>query len=120
MHSSICPRRKGLLRVSQITIPTCFLVNFRILPESSRADLSGSWGRSAYMLSPLTLDLSMPPFRQVAPVQVVTINASPSAGNSLEDTLRTISTNSGLYPVFFAILSAVAHGLIFSLYTILL
>src|SRR5438093_9772938 len=119
MHSSICPRRKGLLRVSQITIPTCFLVNFRILPESSRADLSGSWGRSAYMLSPLTLDLSMPPLRQVAPVRVVTIKASPSARNTLEDSLRTISTNSGLFPVFFAILAALADGLILSMSTIL-
>src|SRR6266487_3804981 len=119
MHSSICPRRKGLLRVSQITIPTCFPLNFRILPESSRADLSGSWGRSAYMLFPFTLDLSMPPLRQVVPVRVVTIKASPSARNTLEDSLRTISTNSGLFPVFFAILTALADGLILSMSTIL-
>src|SRR6266581_3937613 len=60
MHSSTCRRRNGRLRVSQITTPTRFPVNFPILFISCLADLSGSWGRSAYMLAPLTLDLSIP------------------------------------------------------------
>lgn len=110
MAMLISPSLRGLPWVSEMMTATVFPVCFFISCLICLADLSGSFGSKATVLSPGTLLLSTPELAQMNPCFVSVIRLLLRMRMMFSASLRTISTAAGSLSLFLAIALANSEG----------